>query len=418
MDTITHGVVGALVGKAFFAGDDIPAGRSGSNARSALSSSTARVAIAACTIGAIFPDIDIFAGSLAHNPLAIMEWHRSITHSIVMLPFWALALASMSVPLSKLLHYKYPSFLKLLYIYAVGLSSHIFLDLVTTFGTMVWSPARYSRPAWDWIFIIDFTLTSIALVPQLVAWCNREPAKFAARAIALWAALSVSAVAVFLFARAAGYGFPLIAAGLASVIFAAILLLPAAKRASFGWTRAAWCRAGFFVLCLYIGLAASLHRKALANVEQFAAAAHLNVAQFAAFPLPPTLTHWVGLVSTPQGVWRTTFFEPSGSIEKTQFYGNAQPNDFIAQAEKLRDVQVYLWFARFPVWHIRQAVGGQTVVEISDVRFFRETPPEFVDAPQVPMRVSGIRPRPSGFTFQIVFDAAGHVLSHGFKEPE
>jgi hypothetical protein len=142
------------------------------------------------------------------------------------------------------------------------------------------------------------------------------------------------------------------------------------------------------------------------------------VDNFAAFPLPPTLTHWVGLVSTSQGVWRTTFHEPSGSIEKTQLYAEAQPNEFIEQAKKLRDVQIYLWFARFPVWQIKQTSGGQTVVEISDVRFFRENPPKIADTPQVPMRVSGIQPRATGFTFQIIFDAAGTIISHGFREPE
>jgi membrane-bound metal-dependent hydrolase YbcI (DUF457 family) len=418
MDTITHGIVGALVGKAFFAGADLPAGRPNNSGLGALSSPTARVAIAACTIGAIFPDIDIFAGPLAHNPLAIMEWHRGISHSILMLPFWAIVLAALSIPISYLLNYKHPSYWGLYGIYAVGLASHIFLDLVTTFGTMVWSPVQYSRPAWDWIFIVDFSLTSIALVPQLAAWCYRKPAQFAQRAIALWAALTAGAFGVFMFARATGYGFPVVIVWMGSAIVAAVLFLPAAQDAGFTWTRANWCRASLLVLCLYIGLAATLHRRALANVEQLAVAEHLTGDRFAAFPLPPTLTHWVGLVSTPQGVWRTTFYEPSGRIEKTQLYVDAQPNDLIEQAKKLRDVQVYLWFARFPVWHLRQTGSGQTVVEISDVRFFRETPPELANTPQVPTRVSGIRPRPSGFTFQIIFDAAGNAISHGFKEPE
>jgi uncharacterized membrane protein YbhN (UPF0104 family) len=38
---------------------------------------------------------------------------------------------------------------------------------------MVWSPLDYRRVAWDWLFILDFTFTAIALVPQLAAWCCR-----------------------------------------------------------------------------------------------------------------------------------------------------------------------------------------------------------------------------------------------------
>ena len=143
-----------------------------------------------CTIGSIFPDIDIFAGPLARNPLAIMEWHRNITHSLVMLPVWAALLAAVSLPLARWLRWKAPSFPRLFVIYAVGLATHVFLDVVTNFGTMVWSPLKYSRVAWDWVFIIDLTLTAIALVPQLAAWCYREPRKFRGRAAAVWAALT------------------------------------------------------------------------------------------------------------------------------------------------------------------------------------------------------------------------------------
>ncbi len=92
MDTITHGIVGALAGKAFFAGRDIPVGNSRIAGSSAISSPTARATIVACTLGSMFPDIDIFAGPLAHNPLAIMEWHRNVTHSAVLLPHLGLSI--------------------------------------------------------------------------------------------------------------------------------------------------------------------------------------------------------------------------------------------------------------------------------------------------------------------------------------
>ena len=90
-----------------------PASAESGEAR-ALSSPTARAAIVACTLGAMFPDIDIFAGPLAHNPLAIMEWHRNITHSAVMLPIWALLLAAVSIPLARLVKWKSPPFLNAL----------------------------------------------------------------------------------------------------------------------------------------------------------------------------------------------------------------------------------------------------------------------------------------------------------------
>ena len=48
---------------------------------------------------------------------------------------------------------------------------------------------------------------------------------------------------------------------------------------------------------------------------------------------------------------------------------------YVEEAKKLRDVQVYLWFARFPIWQVKKQ-QGQTIVEISDVRFFRGEEPD------------------------------------------
>ena len=418
MDTITHGIVGALAGKALFAGRDIPAGVAEGGVARALSSPTARVAILSCTIGSTFPDIDIFAGPLARNPLAIMEWHRNVTHSAVMLPFWALLLTIASIPLARLLKWKSPPFLTLFAIYAVGLATHIFLDLVTNFGTMVWSPLGYSRPAWDWVFILDLTLSGIALVPQLAAWCYREPEQFWRRSNSVWAVLTVGAIGAYFFASAAGYGFLFPVVGIVSVIFAGIIFMPAARGAGFRWTRASWCRTGLAVVCGYIGLAAAAHHKAFADVKQFAAAQHLQVESLAALPLPPTLTHWAGLINTPEGVWRATFYEPGGAIERTQLYADAQDIPFMGEALKLRDVRIYLWFARFPVWHVVQKEGNETAIEISDVRFFREGDPFATSDPPGLRSFAARRPRRAGFTFEVVFDGQGRVLSHGFKEPE
>lgn len=417
MDTITHGIVGALAGKALFAGRDVPAESPRTGESHAISSPTARAAIVACTIGSMFPDIDIFAGPLAHNPLAIMEWHRNITHSALMLPIWAFLLAVVSVPLARWLKWKSPPFWTLFAIYAVGIGTHIFLDLATSFGTMVWSPLRYIRPAWDWVFIVDLTLTSIALVPQLAAWCYREPEQFWGRSIGIWALLTLGVTGAYFFASSAGFGFPIMIVGLASAIFAVLIFLPAARRAGFRWTRAAWCRAGLAVLCAYIGLAAATHHKAFTDLENFAAEQHLQVESLAALPLPPTLTDWMGLISTPDGVWRTTLREPGGSVESTQLYIDPQSQPFIQEATKLRDVQVYLWFARFPVWRVAHLNGDETAVDITDARFFREQASVAGNDPRT-SNVARSRAGRGGFTFEIVFDAKGRVLSQGFKEPE
>src|SRR5487761_473012 len=90
MDPVTHGIAGALIGKGFFAH------RSSSTNRLLFkkrSSRTARVAVFAATLGAVFPDVDIFVEAFSHDPLAIARYHRGFTHSFVGLPIFAAALA-------------------------------------------------------------------------------------------------------------------------------------------------------------------------------------------------------------------------------------------------------------------------------------------------------------------------------------
>ena len=417
MDTITHGIVGALAGRAFFAGQDIPANSAGGVRPHSESAPFARAAITACTLVAIFPDIDVFAGRIARNPLAIMEWHRNITHSLVMLPVWALLLAVVSLPLARWVGWMPPSFAKLVGIYAFGLGTHVFLDVVTNFGTMVWSPLNYSRVAWDWLFILDLTFSAMALLPQVAAWCYREPGKFAWRAGVALAGLTAGTFGAYALAAVAGYGFPAWVVGAASALMAAILFVPAMRGIGFRWRRASWCRVGMAALCAYLAFAAATHRQALAYAKDFAASRHLRVESLAALPLPPTLTHWVGVVTTPEGVWRTTFHVPGGNPERTQLYADSGSDRYVAEAEQLRDVQVYLWFARFPIWQVTRR-EGQTIADVTDVRFFRGEDVEGSGGPELPRRFTGMRTNATGFTFEVVFDAAGRVISHGFRKPE
>ena len=417
MDTITHGIVGALAGKAFFAGRYVPASSAGAGRLQSEIAPVARAAITACTLGAVFPDIDVFAGQIARNPLAIMEWHRNITHSLLMLPVWALLLTAVSLPLARWVGWKPPSFAKVFGIYIFGLGSHVFLDVVTNFGTMVWSPLNYSRVAWDWLFIIDLGFSGMALLPQLAAWCYREPTKFTWRAGVVCVALAVSAFGAYAVAGAAGFGFPIWVSGVAIALTTAVIFVPALKAIGFGWKRSSWCRAGIAALSIYLVFAALAHRKALAYTEEFAASRHLRVENLAALPLPPTLTHWTGVITTPEGVWRTTFHVPGGAPERTELYADAGSDRYVAEAEQLRDVQVYLWFARFPIWQVTQH-EGRTVAEVTDVRFFRGDVSRGIDNPRQPGRVTGIRTNAAGFTFVVVFDSNGRVISHGFKRPE
>src|SRR3974390_100605 len=177
MDTITHGIAGALIAKAIFNGND---------AFPPLDMDQRRIATWATMLGAMFPDVDVFRDMFSHNELLMITWHRSLTHSLLLLPLWSVLLAAATGAIARWRGWEAPSFAKLTGLYAVGILSHIFLDLVTTFGTMIWSPLEWSRPAWDMVFIVDFSFTAILLIPQLMSWTFEDPAHIHRRAITMW----------------------------------------------------------------------------------------------------------------------------------------------------------------------------------------------------------------------------------------
>jgi len=402
MDTITHGIAGALIGKAFCGGDSMfpvkPVSR-------------ARITTWALMLGAIFPDVDVLRDMLSKDPLLIITWHRSYTHSVLMLPLFALALAGITGWIAKKSGWQAPSYAALTGIYAVGVASHILLDLVTTFGTIVWSPLSWSRPAWDLIFIVDFTMTGILLIPQLLAWVHRDEPHARRRAVLMWMLFIPVTFGIAAIGRIVGAPISNAAIWGAVGIFSLLFLLPA----FFGWGSrlrlATWNRAGFLGACVYLALTIFAHHKALERVRRFAEFQAVRPDLIGALPLPPSLWSWDGLIRTSRGVYelRMDLSQPFG-IPATEadaaaaakvpltynYYPDAPMNTWIQQARQLPEVQKVLWFDRFPVTRFHKE-GDDAVVEILDLRFAKVRPD-----------------RPASFTYRVRFDAAGKVLAQGW----
>lgn len=296
MDTITHGIAGALIGKAVFGGDDMFTRRP-MNPR--------RIVTWSLLFGAIFPDADVIRGWFDHNDMLIMTWHRSITHSLVCLPVWALALALLTGAIARWRKWDSPSLASLTAIYAVGIASHIFLDLVTDFGTMIWSPLKWSRPAWDLIFIIDFTLSALLLIPQILAWIYGKRDGLQQRALSCWiisVAVTIAVVAISGVVGApisARYVFVMV------VVLAAVFLLPSLRNIGLGLKYSTWNLAGLVLTFVYIGAAYYAHNAAFARLQKFVESQHIEARSLAVFPLPPSIAHWDGLVVAPRGVYET-----------------------------------------------------------------------------------------------------------------
>ncbi len=159
MDTLTHALSGALLARATAPKDAPPR------------SLPRRVAAGFFACAA--PDLDFvvaFAG-----PVEYLENHRGVTHSLVLLPLWALAV---SWVLAKIL--REPRGWRPLYgVTAIGLALHIAGDVITSYGTMILAPFSDWRAQIGTTFIIDLWFSGIiaaGLAASAVLRRSRWPA--------------------------------------------------------------------------------------------------------------------------------------------------------------------------------------------------------------------------------------------------
>jgi membrane-bound metal-dependent hydrolase YbcI (DUF457 family) len=378
MDPITHGIAGSLLGKSFF------------------SKRNGRVAIFAATLGAVFPDVDTIADVVTRDPLAIVKYHRGITHSFFGLPFFAVGLAWLTRRIGKRLGIETPSWLMLTLIYAVGIASHILMDGTTSFGTRMWTPFSQQRVAWDLIFIVDLVFTSILFVPQVVAWVYAKKDRSRARAVWMWALFTAGAAFGWAVARGADFPFHAWIIGAASAVFAGVFFLPGIGTDDWAFrvTRAAWCRVGLCVALLYVCACAVAHHTAMQSIVAFANDRHVVVERIGALPLAPSILDWgVGIRST-NGVYEAQFDLRHASNVPVAFTADSPANRYTEEALKLPNVTTFWAFSRFPT--IRSHTeDGDHIVDIGENRFMNQ------------------RRGPQPFTYRVVFDAVGRVVEQG-----
>ena len=176
MDTLTHALSGALLARATAprrqTDETLPLRR--------------RVFVGA--LAAAFPDLDFVTSYL--SPLAYLYHHRGITHSLLMLPVWAVLLSFIFA----LIWRRKPSWRAYLGITASGVAAHIVGDLITSFGTMIFAPLSDARFALSATFIIDLWFTGIILAGLLASatWrSSRVPAAIGLAALAGYVGLQV-----------------------------------------------------------------------------------------------------------------------------------------------------------------------------------------------------------------------------------
>ncbi len=386
MDPVTHGIAGALLGKAFF------------------SKRQERVAIFACTLGAVFPDIDIFWEAFSRDPLGIVKYHRAITHSFVGLPVFAVLLALLTRAVLPWVRRRWPRFQDwesppvwlLSLIYGVGIASHIILDGMTSFGTRMWYPISTRRVAWDLLFIVDFSFTAIILAPQVIPWICRFPEKARGRALRMWALFTIIAVLFWLMARGAAYPFHSWIVGLASAGFAVLFFVPARGGLGSGVTRAGWAQIGAFAALVYLFACSMAHHKAIRQAKAFADLNHVDIARIGALPIPPSWLDWGEAVRSPDGLFESQVDLRQPGPPVFAFTPDSPPDEYIARAFGLPSVRTYWNFARFPsVQSFRD--GDQHIVELGENRF-----------------QDNRRRGPQPFTWEVIFDSDGNLTEEGW----
>ncbi len=115
------------------------------------------------TLAAAFPDIDFVLNWI--DPLIYLNLHRGHTHSLLLLPLWALLLAW----LLRILYRGRFSLAALWRVCALGIAMHIAGDIITVYGTRIFMPLSGQRISLPTTFIIDPLFTGIILLGLLLS---------------------------------------------------------------------------------------------------------------------------------------------------------------------------------------------------------------------------------------------------------
>jgi inner membrane protein len=341
MDTITHTITGAVIARAI---NDEKIGNWGM--------------IAGLAMG-FFPDSDFVLGLF--NRHFYLEYHRDFTHSLLLVPLYAFFFSWLFVKISKRRHFW--SYFK---ICLPVLVSHIIFDLLTSYGTMIFSPFFEHRFSWDLVFIVDLVFSGIVFFPLVVSFLGKNKAQYI-------------------------------------------------------------CQGSLIGLTLYILFCWVQHHQALKLTKAFAKNLNEEVIQVASLPQPVSPFRWANYVETKDNVYQgfvnltlkesprpfhrrveslsnfsmllerlNSLYQPPGKVQ-FQSYQKLQDSPWVEKAMATEGVKFYYWFAQFPVVKSVNSKDGRHRVEFMDLRFF--TP--------------GIR---LPFIYYVEFDDSGKIQSEGFVE--
>lgn len=174
MDTLTHAVIGALV---------IRTPKPGFFAKSGLNETQRVIVVAAASA---FPDID-YAGFGVNPYQFITQWHRGITHSLLLLPLWAVILGFVFTLLLGLKNKRK----EICLLTGLGLLVHVIGDLITVYGTQIVSPISDYRIGLGYTFDVDIWIAVIAAISLALSFYRRSFARYGLICLGLYLSLTI-----------------------------------------------------------------------------------------------------------------------------------------------------------------------------------------------------------------------------------
>ena len=313
MDTLTHGLAGAMLGRAIAGDENVPA------------------IVAVSAAGAMFPDLDAFflPGSFFSlgDTLDYLRYHRGVTHSFLLAPAFAVGIALVA----RLVARRTPG-ARLFLAALVGIVSHILFDWITSYGTMFFAPLSWRRFALDWVFILDPYFTGIPLAALILAlvFRSRGGRLAIAGSLALFAYVGFCGVVHARATAVAKAKFP------GAIVSA--LPQPFSPRR---W--ALFAARSDSIDVAYVGLGAP-------PVE-------------IAPPPSPGGNRFLQVLARLRGSY------PAPGVAPVETFPRNENDPAVRTADASREVEIWRAFARFPVAGVERLPGGGARVTLTDLRF-------------------------------------------------
>jgi inner membrane protein len=129
-----------------------------------------RMALLAGAVLNTLPDLDVLPLALVEDPVAVLTWHRGITHSLFVLPFVALLLWWWLRDRVALFR---DSPARGFWMILACLLAHPLIDAFTVYGTQLFWPLPVAPAMWSSLFIIDPLFTLILVAACVAAGLGR-----------------------------------------------------------------------------------------------------------------------------------------------------------------------------------------------------------------------------------------------------